>query len=54
VSDGDIMSAVTAEARRVDADLVIVGRGVATAPFGRLRTHVFGIAQASPCPVLSV
>jgi nucleotide-binding universal stress UspA family protein len=54
VSEGDIVSTVTAEARRIDADLMIIGRGVATAPFGRLRTHVFGIVQGSPCPVLSV
>jgi nucleotide-binding universal stress UspA family protein len=53
VFEGDIVSRVTAEARRGDADLVIVGRGAATAPFGRLRTHVLGIVQASPCPVLS-
>jgi nucleotide-binding universal stress UspA family protein len=54
ISEGDIISMVTAEARRVGADLVIVGRGAATAPFGRLRTHVFGIVHGSPCPVLSV
>jgi nucleotide-binding universal stress UspA family protein len=54
VSEGDIVSTITAEARRVDADLAIVGRGVATAPFGRLRTHVIGIVHGSPCPVLSV
>jgi nucleotide-binding universal stress UspA family protein len=54
VLDGDIVSMVTAESQRVNADLVIVGRGTVAAPFGRLRTHVFGIVQGSPCPVLSV
>jgi len=54
VFGGDIVSTVAAESRRVNADLVIIGRGTAAAPFGRLRTHVFGIVQGSPCPVISV
>jgi len=42
------------EAVRINADLVIIGRGTIARPFGRLRTHAFGIVQGSPCPVLSV
>jgi hypothetical protein len=45
---------VTEEARQEQADLVVVGRGSVAEPFGRLRTHAFGIIQRSPCPVLSV
>jgi nucleotide-binding universal stress UspA family protein len=51
---GDVVQAVTEEARQEAADLVIVGRGSITEPFGRFRTHLFGIVQHSPCPVLSV
>jgi nucleotide-binding universal stress UspA family protein len=54
VVTGNIVSATAAEARRMDADLVIIGRGTIAEPFGRLRTHTFGIVQSSPCPVLSV
>ena len=54
VAVGDITLTVAEEARREQADLVIVGRGSVSEPFGRLRTHVFGIIQQSPCPVLSV
>jgi nucleotide-binding universal stress UspA family protein len=54
VLHGAIVSTTTAEARRVNADLVIIGRGAVAEPFGRLRTHAFGIVQGSPCPVISV
>ena len=36
------------------ADLIVIGRGSAQAALGRLRTHVYGVVQQSPCPVLSV
>jgi nucleotide-binding universal stress UspA family protein len=51
---GAIVRTTTEEARQGAADLVIVGRGSVAEPFGRLRTHAFGIIQTSPCPVLSV
>jgi nucleotide-binding universal stress UspA family protein len=54
VAVGEIVATVTEEARQEGADLVIIGRGSVSEPFGRLRTHVFGIVQRSPCPVLSV
>lgn len=54
VSVGEVVETVSEEARRAHADLVIVGRGSLAAPFGRLRTHAFGIIERSPCPVLSV
>lgn len=54
VAVGGIVQTVTEDARQGRADLVIVGRGSVTEPFGRLRTHAFGIVQRSPCPVLSV
>jgi len=51
---GGIVPTATQEARQDEADLMIVGRGAVAEPFGRLRTHAFGIIQRSPCPVLSV
>lgn len=54
VAVGHIVPTVVEEARQASADLVIIGRGSVSEPFGRLRTHAFGIIQRSPCPVLSV
>lgn len=54
VAVGEIGPTVTEEARQEHADLVIIGRGAISEPFGRLRTHAFGIIQLSACPVLSV
>lgn len=54
VAVGAIVQTVAEEATREHADLVIAGRGSLAAPFGRLRTHVYGIIQRAPCPVLSV
>ena len=54
VAVGEIVPTVAEEARQENADLVIIGRRSLSEPFGRLRTHAFGIIQRSPCPVLSV
>jgi nucleotide-binding universal stress UspA family protein len=54
VAVGEVVDAVTDEARREAVDLLVIGRGSVSAPFGRLRTHAFGIIERSPCPVLSV
>ena len=51
---GEIVSRAAEAAREEGADLLIVGRGSLTEPFGRIRTHAFGIIERSPCPVLSV
>jgi len=54
VAVGGIVQTVVEEARQEGADLVIIGRGAVTEPFGRLRTHAYGIIHRSPCPVISV
>jgi len=54
VALGGIVETVTEEAKQERADLVIIGRGSVPEPFGRLRTHAFGIIQRAPCPVLSL
>lgn len=51
---GEIVGRATEAAREDRADLLVVGRGVLAEPFGRIRTHAFGIIEQSPCPVLSV
>ena len=51
---GDVIETVTEEARREQADLILLGRGSLPNTLGRLHTHVYGIIQQSPCPVLSV
>jgi nucleotide-binding universal stress UspA family protein len=51
---GEPTQAIAETAAQEHADLVIIGRGTLAEPFGRLRTHAFGIVQRSPCPVLSI
>jgi len=54
VAVGAVVQTISEEARQEQADLIIIGRGLVSEPFGRLRTHTFGIIQRSPCPVVSV
>jgi nucleotide-binding universal stress UspA family protein len=54
VAAGAVVEAVTETARQERSDLVIVGRGAISEPFGRLRTHAAGIVHRAPCPVISV
>ena len=52
VESGDVSNAVRTAAARLNADLVVIGRGAADN--ARLRTHAFGIIRESPCSVVSV
>jgi nucleotide-binding universal stress UspA family protein len=54
IAVGEIETTITEEARQEGADLIVLGRGAIHETLGRLRTHVHGIIQRSPCPVLSV
>jgi nucleotide-binding universal stress UspA family protein len=54
VAVGEVVKTVAEEARQDAADLLIIGRGQLPSPFGRLRTHAYGIIQAAACPVVSV
>ena len=54
VAVGEIVATITEEARQESADLIVLGRGAMHETLGRLRTHVHGIIQRSPCPVVSV
>jgi nucleotide-binding universal stress UspA family protein len=54
VAVGKLTETVTEEARREQANLVVIGRGSLNSTLGALHTHAYGIIQGSPCPVLSV
>ncbi|HEY6340292.1 MAG TPA: universal stress protein [Bryobacteraceae bacterium] len=54
IAVGRIPEAIAEEARRENADLIVIGRGAAHSSLGRLRTHTYGVIQKSPCPVISV
>lgn len=41
-------------AARLNADVLVIGRGSAAGVFGRLRTNAYAIIRQSPCPVVSV
>jgi nucleotide-binding universal stress UspA family protein len=52
VESGDVSKAVRVAAGRLNADLVVIGRGAADN--ARLHTNAYGIIRESPCPVVSV
>jgi nucleotide-binding universal stress UspA family protein len=54
IESGDPASVLCSVARRVRADLLVIGRGSAAGVFGRLRTNAYAIIRSSPCPVASV
>ena len=51
---GDPPLVVCALAKRLRAELLVIGRGSAAGVFGRLRTNAYAIIRQSPCPVVSV
>lgn len=54
VEDGDAPRVVCSAAKRLGADVLVIGRGSAAGVFGRLRTNAYSIIRQSPCPVVSV
>jgi len=54
VVEGPIATALCQEAARVNADLIVAGRGHAQAPFSRIWSNLYGIVRQAPCPVLSI
>ena len=54
IAVGEIVTTITEDARQEGADLIVLGRGGMHEALGLLRTHVHGIIQRSPCPVVSV
>jgi nucleotide-binding universal stress UspA family protein len=54
VPSGTPAEVVRASAKELDADLVIIGRGVMKKALGRLRSNAYSIIRDSPCPVISI
>jgi nucleotide-binding universal stress UspA family protein len=54
VEFGEPNRAVAEAATRLNADLLIIGRGSDDSQIGRLRAQAYNIVRQSPCPVLSV
>ena len=52
LESGVVPKAVRTAAERLNADVVVIGRGAADN--GRMGTHTYGIIRESPCPVVSV
>ena len=54
VAVGSVADAVSEEANRHGADLLVIGRGTIHGTWGRLKTHAYGLIRLAPCPVVSV
>ncbi len=54
VEAGDPATVICAAAVRLNANVLVIGRGSAAGVFGRLRTNAYSIIRQSPCPVASV
>jgi nucleotide-binding universal stress UspA family protein len=54
VLDGPVADAIREEALRLDADLIVTGRGQVQGALGRLWSHLYPIVRHAPCPVLSI
>jgi nucleotide-binding universal stress UspA family protein len=54
IAIGSIKDMLTEEARRLQADVLVIGRSPESSVLGRLRDLSYAIARDAPCPVLSV
>jgi nucleotide-binding universal stress UspA family protein len=54
VEPGEPAQVIAAAAQRLQADVVVIGRGSAGGAIGRLRANAYAIIRQSPCPVVSV
>ena len=54
IGSGSIKHAVAEQARRLRADVLIIGRSPQSGTLGRLRDLSYAVARDAPCPVLSV
>ena len=51
---GPVADSVCEQARKVDADLLVIGRGMEAGILGRLTSDAYTIIRQAPCPVVSV
>ena len=54
VAVGPVKEALLKEARRSDADVLVIGRGPRSGARGRMRDLTYAMVRDSPCPVASV
>jgi nucleotide-binding universal stress UspA family protein len=54
IAIGPIKDMLTEEARRLRADVLVIGRSSQSGVAGRLRDLSYALARDAPCPVLSV
>jgi nucleotide-binding universal stress UspA family protein len=54
IAMGPIKHKLTQEARRLRADVLVIGRSPESGGLGRLRDLSYAVARDAPCPVLSV
>ena len=54
IAIGPIKDMLTEAARRLRADVLVIGRSPQSGALGRLRDLSYGVARDAPCPVLSV
>jgi nucleotide-binding universal stress UspA family protein len=54
IAMGPIKHKLTEEARRLRADVLVIGRSPESGGLGRLRDLSYAVARDAPCPVLSV
>jgi nucleotide-binding universal stress UspA family protein len=54
LESGEASRQICTAAKRLQADVLVIGRGSAAGVFGRLRTNAYAIIRESPCPVVSV
>ena len=54
IASGSIKHVLTEQARRLRADMLMIGRSPQSGALGRLRDLSYAIARDAPCPVLSV
>ena len=54
VASGEPAQVISEAANRLNADILVIGRGSAAGALGRLRANAYAIIHQSPCPVVSV
>jgi nucleotide-binding universal stress UspA family protein len=54
ILDGLVDQALHDEALRLNADLIVTGRGHVQGTFGRMWSRLYSIVRHAPCPVLSI
>jgi len=54
IQEGESAHAVCSLAKKVGADLLVIGRGPRDGAGGHFTTHAYAIMRQSPCPVVSI